>query len=102
APCAVGGDVGVGCARVTWGGLLSGEPYAMGWAQGRLGNRLFLETEDYMFGEMAKYVPSKIALWLIRAGVRLRYRHIGDLLPPDRAEEIAGMARGVDDLHSDF
>ena len=29
-----------------------------------------------MFGEMARYVPSKIALWLIRAGVRMQYRHL--------------------------
>src|SRR6185312_13771177 len=101
-PRAYVGESWLGRERGIWEAHLTGEPYAMGWAQGRLGNRLFLETEDYMFGEMAKYVPSKIALWLIRAGVRLRYRHVGDLLPPERAEEIAGMARGVDDLHSDF
>jgi acyl-CoA:6-aminopenicillanic acid acyl transferase len=101
-PRAYVGESWLGRERGIWEAHLSGEPYALGWAQGRLGNRLFLETEDYMFGEMAKYVPSKIALWLIRTGVRMQYRHIGDLLPPDRAEEIAGMARGVDDLHSDF
>jgi hypothetical protein len=88
--------------RGVWELHLTGEPYAMGWAQGRLGNRLFLEAEDYMFAEMGRYVPSKLALWLIRAGVRLKYRHIGDLLPADAAEEIAGMSRGVTDLHDDF
>jgi hypothetical protein len=96
------GQSWLGRERGIWEAHLVGEPYALGWAQGRLGNRLFLETEDYMFGEMARYVPSRTALWLIRAGVRMRYRHIGDLLPTDRAEEIAGMARGVDDLHDDF
>ena len=101
-PRAYVGESWLGRERGIWEAHLTGEPYALGWAQGRLGNRLFLETEDYMFGEMARYVPSKIALWLIRAGVRLQYRHVGDLLPPERAEEIAGMARGVDDLHGDF
>jgi isopenicillin-N N-acyltransferase-like protein len=101
-PRAYVGESWLGRERGIWEAHLAGEPYAMGWAQGRLGNRLFLETEDYMFGEMARYVPSKTALWLIRAGVRLQYRHIADLMPVDRAEEIAGMARGVDDLHGDF
>lgn len=96
------GDSWLGRERGIWEAHLVGEPYALGWAQGRLGNRLFLETEDWMFGEMARYVPSKLALWLIRAGVRMQYRHVGDLLPPERAEEIAGMARAVDDLHGDF
>jgi hypothetical protein len=101
-PRAYVGESWLGRDRGIWEAHLTGEPYALGWAQGRLGNRLFLEAEDYMFGEMARYVPSKIALWLIRAGVRMQYRHVGDLLPPERAEEIAGMARGVDDLHGDF
>lgn len=101
-PRAYVGDSWLGRERGIWEAHLNGEPYQLGWAQGRLGNRLFLETEDYMFGEMARYVPSKIALWLIRTGVRMQYRHVGDLLPPERAEEIAGMARGVDDLHGDF
>jgi hypothetical protein len=101
-PRAYVGESWLGRERGIWEAHLAGEPYALGWAQGRLGNRLFLETEDYMFGEMARYVPSKIALWLIRAGVRLQYRHVSDLLPIDRAEEIAGMARAVDDLHGDF
>jgi hypothetical protein len=96
------GESWLGRDRGIWEAHLSGEPYALGFAQGRLGNRLFLETEDYMFGEMARYVPSKVALFAIRAGVRMQYRHVGDLLPPEAAEEIAGLARGVEDLHGDF
>ncbi len=101
-PRAYVGESWLGRERGIWEAHLTGEPYAIGWAQGRLGNRLFLETEDYMFGEMARFVPSKVALWLIRAGVRMQYRHVSDLLPIERAEEIAGMARAVDDLHGDF
>jgi isopenicillin-N N-acyltransferase like protein len=96
------GDNWLSRERGVWELHLSGEPYAMGWAQGRLGNRLFLDAEDYMFEEMNKYVPSKIARWLIRTGVRLHYRHVGDLLPTDAAEEIVGLSRGVADLHGDF
>jgi isopenicillin-N N-acyltransferase-like protein len=88
--------------RGVWEEHLEGEPYALGFAQARLGSRLLLEQEDYMFSEMAKYVPSKIALFLIRAGVRLKYRHLSDYLSPDRALEIAGLAAGSIDRHSDF
>jgi tetratricopeptide (TPR) repeat protein len=88
--------------RGVWEEHLEGEPYALGYAQSRLGARLLLEQEDYMFSEMSHYVPSSIARWLIRAGVRLRYRHLGDLLPPDRRLEMAGLAAGSIDRHGDF
>ncbi|HZS36840.1 MAG TPA: C45 family autoproteolytic acyltransferase/hydrolase [Polyangia bacterium] len=85
-----------------WEIHLEGEPYALGYAQARLGSRLLLEQEDFMFAEMARYVPSGVKLFLIRAGVRLRYRHLNDFLPPDRRLEIAGLAAGSIDRHADF
>jgi isopenicillin-N N-acyltransferase like protein len=88
--------------RGVWEEHLEGDPYALGFAQGRLGSRLLREQEDFMFSEMAKYVPSRIALFFIRAGVRLRYRGIADHLPPDRQQEIAGLAAGSIDRHGDF
>jgi isopenicillin-N N-acyltransferase like protein len=88
--------------RGVWEIHVEGEPYAMGYAQSRLGSRLLLEQEDYMFGEMARFVPSKIALFLIRAGVRLRYRNLPEFVPRERQEEIAGLARGMVDQHDDF
>jgi isopenicillin-N N-acyltransferase like protein len=88
--------------RGVWELHLEGEPYAMGFAQARLGSRLLLEQEDYMFDEMAHYVPSKIALFLIRAGVRLRYRHLPKWVPSARQEEMAGLADGMVDQHADF
>src|SRR4051812_14095165 len=48
-PRAYVGESWLGRERGIWEAHLSGEPYALGWAQGRLGNRLFLEAEDYMF-----------------------------------------------------
>jgi isopenicillin-N N-acyltransferase-like protein len=88
--------------RGVWEEHLEGAPYTMGYAQARLGSRLLLEQEDYMFSEMHKYVPSKVALFLIRMGVRLRYRHLTDFIPLARQEEIAGLAAGSIDRHSDF
>src|SRR3954466_13604314 len=44
--------------RGVWEEPLEGEPYALGYAQARLGSRLLLEQEDYMFSEMNHYVPS--------------------------------------------
>jgi hypothetical protein len=88
--------------RGLWELHLEGDPYAMGFAHTRLGNRLLAETDDYMFNEMARYVPSRIALWLIRVGVRWRYRNLPDAIPLDRQREIAGQARGYHDQHADF
>jgi tetratricopeptide (TPR) repeat protein len=88
--------------RGLWELHLEGEPYALGFQQGRLGAPLVLEQEDFMFGEMARFVPSRIARFLLRAGVRLRYRHLADRLPLERQEEIAGLARGIVDVHGDF
>jgi hypothetical protein len=88
--------------RGIWEYHLEGDPYAMGYAHTRLGNRLLQEADDYMFSEMARYVPSKIALFLIRVGVRWKYRHLPDHIPPDRLREIAGEARGYVDHHEDF
>jgi hypothetical protein len=96
------GDSWMSRERGVWEVHLSGEPYAMGWAHSRLGQRLLLEQEDYMFSEMAKYVPSKIALFFIRAGVRLGYRHIPEFLPRERQEEMAGLADAMIDQHADF
>jgi tetratricopeptide (TPR) repeat protein len=88
--------------RGVWEEHLEGEPYALGYAQARLGARLLREQEDFMFSEMHTYVPSSIARWLIRAGVRLRYRHLGDFIPESRKLEMAGLAAGSIDRHGDF
>jgi hypothetical protein len=101
-PRAYVGESWMGRERGVWELHLSGDPYALGFAQGRLASRLLLEQEDYMFGEMARYVPSRIAMFLIKAGVRWRYRHIPAFLPEARQEELAGLARGAIDTHSDF
>src|SRR5262249_23645652 len=85
-----------------WELHLEGEPYALGWAQARLGSRLLLEQEDYMFSEMARYVPSSLKLAFIRAAVRLRYRKLPDYLSEDRQLVLAGLAAGQIDRHDDF
>jgi hypothetical protein len=98
----VGDDNWMGRRRGVWELHLAGDPYTLGFAHGRLGARLLLEQEEYMFGEFHKYVPSRLARTLIRAGVMLRYRHLGQLMPLDRQLELAGLAAGSIDLHGDF
>jgi isopenicillin-N N-acyltransferase-like protein len=88
--------------RGMWELHLEGDPYAMGYAHARLGNRLMIEAEDYMFDEMRRYVPSSLALALLRIGVRYRYRHLPEYIPLDRQREIAGEARAALDRHADF
>lgn len=88
--------------RGLWELHLEGEPWDMGYAHARLGTRLLMATEDYMFAEMNRYVPSKLAMWAIRLGVRWQYRHLTESIPRDVLLEIAGQAEGYHDTHSDF
>ncbi len=55
-----------------------------------------------MFSEMAKYIPSRNARWLVTLGVRFQYRHLADLVPEPLKLEMAGLARGLIDDHADF
>jgi hypothetical protein len=96
------GDNWMGRRRGVWELHLAGDPFTLGYSHARLGSRLLVEQEDYMFGEMNRYVPSRVARGLIRLGVMLRYRGLGKLLPPERQEELAGLATGAVDLHGDF
>lgn len=88
--------------RGIWELHLEGDPFAMGFAHARLGSRLLAEEEEYLFDEMHRYVPSRLALFFIRMGVRLKYRHMADYVPLDRQLEIAGLAHGYPDPYEDF
>ncbi len=88
--------------RGIWEFHLEGEPFALGYAHGRLGTRLLMDTEEYMFGEMRRYVPSTLALSAIRMGVLLRYRKLPEHITPLLRLEMAGMAEGQPDQHGDF
>jgi tetratricopeptide (TPR) repeat protein len=101
-PRAVIGHSWVSRERGIWEYHLSGEPFEMGYAHSRLGNRLLMETEDYMFSELKRYVPSRLARFLIRASVRFRYRRLPDALTEDQKLELLGLSHGALDLHSDF
>jgi tetratricopeptide (TPR) repeat protein len=96
------GESWVSRERGIWEYHLSGAPFEMGYAHTRLGNRLLMETDEYMFAEMRRYVPSPVARFLIRNGVRLRYRGLPAHILPDQLQEIAGMSQGYLDLHTDF
>jgi len=88
--------------RGIWELHLFGQPYAMGWAHGKLGEEMHLVQEDYLFGEFERYVPSKLARFAVKNLVRLGYRKLGDAIPRERAEELAGEADADVDLHPDF
>ena len=96
------GDNWMARRRGIWELHLDGDPFTIGYSHGRLASRLLVEQEDFMFGELNHYVPSRVARSLIRLGVMLRYRGLGALLPPERQQEIAGLASGAIDLHGDF
>lgn len=88
--------------RGVWEFHVEGEPFALGYAHGRLGTRLLMEAEDYLFGEMHRYIPSQAALAVIRLGVLYRYRNLPLHITPPMLLEMAGMAEGQPDPYSDF
>lgn len=96
------GDSWMARERGVWEYHLRGDPLTLGYAHGRLGTHLLVPTDEYMFSEMHHYVPSRVALFLIRMGVLLRYRHLLDSVGPDMRIEMTGMTAGQPDLHADF
>jgi hypothetical protein len=102
ARCYVGPDW-IGRERGVWELHLEGDPYAIGYAHARLGTRLLVETEDYLFAEMGRYVRSPLALLLLRLGVGWHYRHLAEDIPRERLRELGAMSRGyLADEHRDF
>jgi isopenicillin-N N-acyltransferase-like protein len=81
---------------------LSGEPFSLGYSHGRLGSPHLVQIEDYLFGEMRRYVPSSLALGLIKAGVMVRQRNLLDAVPVPLRFEMAGLAEGQPDGQGDF
>jgi isopenicillin-N N-acyltransferase-like protein len=96
------GENWMGRERGIWEYHLGGDALSMGYAHARLGTPLLVRTDQYMFDEMHHYVPSQAALFLIRMGVLLRYRHLLDAVTPDIRVEMTGMAVGQPDLNADF
>ncbi|MDW8283974.1 MAG: C45 family peptidase [Myxococcales bacterium] len=88
--------------RGIWEYHLSGEPFEMGLAHGRLGNRLLMETDDYMFAEFRRYVPSRLARFAIRLGVLFQHRHLTDHIPLRLQQEMLGLSLGYIDRYEDF
>lgn len=88
--------------RGIWEYHLAGEPVPLGYAHARLGTHILIETDDYMFGEMRRYVPSQVALFLIRLGVLYRYRTLLDHVSVPLRLEMTGLSVGQPALHDDF
>jgi tetratricopeptide (TPR) repeat protein len=81
---------------------VSGEPFSLGYSHGRLGTPHLVQIEDYLFGEMRRYVPSAIALGFIKTGVMVKQRNLLDAVPVPLRFEMAGLAEGQPDGQGDF
>lgn len=88
--------------RGIWEYHLEGDPFLLGYANARLGAPLLIETEEYMFSEMRRYIPGSVALQLVKLGVLLRYRTLPLHIPLAQRIELAGLAEGQPDLNGDF
>ncbi|MBL9008117.1 MAG: hypothetical protein JNJ46_27915 [Myxococcales bacterium] len=96
------GDSWMSRERGIWEYHLQGEPLSLGYAHARLGTPLLVRTDEYMFSEMRRYVPSQVALFFMRLGVLLRYRGLLSSVPPDMQLEMTGLSLGQPELHADF
>lgn len=81
---------------------LTGEPFVLGYSHGRLGTPHLVQFEEYLFGEMRRYVPSSIALGFIKVGVLLKHRNLLSSIPLSLQHELAGLAEGQPDGQGDF
>lgn len=81
---------------------LSGDPFTLGYSHGRLGTPYLVQIEDYLFGEMRRYVPSSLALSAIKTGVMLKQRNLLDAVPTLLRLELAGLAEAQPDGQGDF
>lgn len=81
---------------------LMGDPLTLGYSHGRLGSPQLVKTEDYLFGEMRRYVPSSLAMSFIKTGVLYRQRHLLSAVPARLQLELAGLADGQPDGQGDF
>ena len=81
---------------------LVGDPFSLGYSHGRLGTPYLVQIEDYLFGEMRRYVPSSIALGFIKTGVMFKQRNLLDAVPVPLRFEMAGLAEGQPDGQGDF
>lgn len=81
---------------------LAGEPFVLGYSHGRLGTPYLVQIEDYLFGEMRRYVPSSLALSAIKTGVMLKQRNLLDAVPVPLRFELAGLAEAQPDGQGDF
>lgn len=88
--------------RGVWEYHLEGGPFSLGYANARLGSPLLIEAEEYLFSEMRRYIPSALAMQLVKVGVLLRYRTLPLHIPLEQRIELAGLAEGQPDLNGDF
>lgn len=88
--------------RGVWEYHLEGGPFSLGYANARLGSPLLIEAEEYLFSEMRRYIPSALAMQLVKVGVLLRYRTLPLHIPLSQRIELAGIAEGQPDLNGDF
>ena len=81
---------------------LFGEPFSLGYSHGRLGTPYLVQLEDYLFGEMRRYVPSSLTLSVLKTGVLYKQRNLLSAVPVPLRFELAGLSDGQPDGQGDF
>jgi predicted choloylglycine hydrolase len=79
-----------------WEVHLKGDPFELGYANGRLAFFFHRRADRHMASLAETFVPNRAVRWGLYNFLRWRYRHVVDALPPELQMELAGIARGYE------
>ena len=76
---------------------LEGDPYSIGYANGKLTNLFLREQEEALMGTIRKFFPGTLSFYGIAVVVLVNNRNLPDFVPREYQEEILGLSEGSDD-----
>lgn len=81
---------------------LQGEPFELGFANGKLSGDAPEKLEDVLYRAKDAFIPSKAAQWAVRKLVLFKQRNLASFIPEARQLEILGLTRAARrDRHSE-
>jgi len=81
---------------------VEGDPFSLGYANATLTRDYLAEQERSLFDTVAKFFPSKAAIYGIGLVVLVNNRNLPDYVPQDYLEEIYGLSEAAVDLYPEF
>ncbi len=76
---------------------LAGGPFELGYCNGALSQEYLRAQEQELLDTVRSYVPSRLALWLLKKYVIVRNRNLPDYISIERQIEIYGITSAIED-----